>query len=308
MRYEEVYLSEDGRARLDCYLLDPEVTTGGYKTRPALLVTPGGAYLSLAHREGEPVAARFLGMGYDVFVLRYHVYVTALPTEPGDMPQVDDASHYPLQIVDVMRAMAYVRAHASEWDIDAERVYALGFSAGAHVAGSLVEHFDDAELLETAGATAETVRPSGLVLCYPMISAEKICRVEPDATPEQEKAAELVKRAVFGKDNPSSEDYARVDLRQHVRPDMPRTFVWQTGEDEVVASYETTELVALLHRAGVPVEYHLFERGIHGLALADRSTASREDLLNNEAAAWVELCANWLALDDKGELSHPRVS
>ena len=45
MRYEEVCLSEDGRTRLDCYLLDPEVTTGGYKTRPAVLVTPGGVIL-----------------------------------------------------------------------------------------------------------------------------------------------------------------------------------------------------------------------------------------------------------------------
>lgn len=55
---------------------------------------------------------------------------------------------------------------------------------------------------------------------------------------------------------------------------------------------------------GVPVEFHLYERGIHGMALADHSTASREDLLNDEAATWARLCANWLALDDKGELSH----
>lgn len=308
MRYKEEYLSEDGRARLDCYLLDPEVATGSHKTRPALLILPGGAYLSLAHREGEPVAARFLGMGFDVFVLRYHVYVTVPPTGPDGMLQVDDSSHYPVQIVDAMRAMAYVRAHADQWDIDAERVYALGFSAGANVAGSLTERFDDEELLALAGTTAEVVRPSGLILSYPMISAERLCQVEPGATPDQVKGAELVKRAVFGKDDPSAEDYAQVDLRQHVRPDMPRTFMWQTSEDEVVASYETTELVALLQRAGVPVEYHLYERGIHGLALADQSTASRENLLNNEAATWVELCANWLALDDKGELSHPRMS
>ena len=292
MRYEEVCLSEDGRTRLDCYLLDPEVTTGGYKTRPAVLVTPGGAYLSLAHREDEPVAARFLGLGYDVFVLRYHVYVTAPPTEPNGLLQVDDSSHYPVQIVDAMRAMAYVREYASEWDVDASRVYALGFSAGAHVAGSLAEHFDDTELLALAGTMAEAARPSGLVLCYPMVSAEKLCRVEPGATPEQAQGARLVTKAVFGKNDPSGEDYARVDLRRHVRPDMPRTFIWQTSEDEVVVSYETTELVALLQRAGVPVEYHLYERGIHGLALADRSTASREDLVNDEAATWVGLCAS----------------
>lgn len=304
MHYEEVFLSEDGAARLDCYLLDPEVATGVYKTRPALLIVPGGAYLKLAHREGEPVAARFLGMGYNVFVLRYHVYVTALPAESDGMPRVDASSHYPLQIVDAMRAMAYVREHADEWDINTNRVYTLGFSAGAHVAGSLAERFDDVELLAQAGTTAEVARPSGLVLCYPMVSAGKLCQVDPAGTTGQTRIARLVTKAVFGKEDPSAEEFARVDLRKHVRPDMPRTFVWQTSEDEVVTSYETTELVALLQRAGVPVEFHLYERGIHGMALADRSTASREDLLNDEAATWVGLCANWLALDDRGELSH----
>ncbi|MBR3225441.1 MAG: alpha/beta hydrolase [Atopobiaceae bacterium] len=304
MHYEEVFLSEDGAARLDCYLLDPEVATGVYKTRPALLIAPGGAYLKLAHREGEPVATRFLGMGYNVFVLHYHVYVTAPPAEPDGMPQVDTSSHYPLQIVDAMRAMAYVREHANEWDVDTNRVYTLGFSAGAHVVGSLAERFDDVELLAQAGTTAEVARPSGLVLCYPMVSAGKLCHKGSGNTPEQAKMVKLITRAVFGKDDPSSEEFARVDLRKHVRPNMPRTFVWQTGEDEVVTSYETTELVALLQRAGVPVEFHLYERGIHGMALADRSTASREDLLNDEAATWAGLCANWLALDDKGELSH----
>ena len=41
MHYEEVFLSEDGAVRLDCYLLDPEVATGVYKIRPALLIAPG---------------------------------------------------------------------------------------------------------------------------------------------------------------------------------------------------------------------------------------------------------------------------
>jgi acetyl esterase/lipase len=167
--------------------------------------------------------------------------------------------------------------------------------------GSLAERFDDSELLAQAGTTTEVARPSGLVLCYPMVTAEKLCRVKSGDTPEQTKLVRFTTRAVFGKEDPSAEEYARVDLRRHVRADMPRTFVWQTSEDEVVASYETSELVALLQRAGVPVEYHLYERGVHGLALADRSTASREELLNDEAATWAGLCANWLALDDKGD-------
>ena len=54
-------------------------------------------------------------------------------------------------------------------------------------------------------------------------------------------------------------------------------FVWQTSEDKMVASYETTELVAELQRSGVPVEYCLFERGSHRCCLRPClvSTSSR---------------------------------
>lgn len=38
-------------------------------------LAPGGAYLTHAHREDQPVAARFLGLGFDVFALRYRTYV-----------------------------------------------------------------------------------------------------------------------------------------------------------------------------------------------------------------------------------------
>jgi acetyl esterase/lipase len=126
------------------------------------------------------------------------------------MPQVDASSHYPLQIVDAMRAMAYVRGHADEWGVDADRVYALGFSAGEHVVGSLAERFDDSELLAQAGTTTEVARPSGLVLCYPMVTAEKLCRVKSGDTPEQTKLVRFTTRAVFGKEDPSAEEYARV--------------------------------------------------------------------------------------------------
>ncbi len=299
MHYAEVRLHEGDVARLDCYLLDPEISTDVCKTRPAIVIAPGGAYLTHAHREGEPVAARFLGLGFDVFVLRYRTYVTGAPTKPGGMPQVDATSHYPRQVVDAMRAMAYVRSHASEWHIDGQRIYLLGFSAGAHVVGSLAERYDDAELLAEAGTTAEVVRPAGLVLCYPMVSTEHLCGANAtDSSPDERTMANMVVRAAFGRPDPTAADFAHFDLRRHIRPDLPRTFVWQTAADETVLPHETTELVAALQRAGVPVEYHLFERGPHGMALADHTTTTpdRQELTNDEAAVWVDLCVRWLAM------------
>ncbi|MBO5504358.1 MAG: hypothetical protein J5969_07775, partial [Lachnospiraceae bacterium] len=47
--------------------------------------------------------------------------------------------------------------------------------------------------------------------------------------------AALVTRALFGTQTPSPDDFSNVDLRRHVRADLPRTFVWQTAEDEMVS-------------------------------------------------------------------------
>lgn len=304
MIYTHIALDDSGSASLECYVLDSAISTGLYKTRPALLIAPGGAYLRLAQKEAEPVAMRFAGLGFHVFVLRYPTYVLEVPDDGGE-PLVDPASHQPAQTIATLRALAFIRTHAAEWDLDASRVYALGFSAGANVVGLAAEHARDAELLEAAGVLESDVQIRGLLLCYPMVSADILCGYNAEELDSQRaQYAELVKRAVFGTGELSAEDFARVDLRIHVRPDLPRTFIWQTAEDATVPPAETTELVLRLQQSGVPVEYHLFERGPHGMGLADPSGVGRDNEVNPEAAAWVELAAHWLALDAPDELSH----
>lgn len=298
MHHELISLREDGSATLEALVLDPAISFRKYKTRPAMIVCPGGAYLTLATKEGEAVAARWLGWGYDVFILRYTHYFEKRPGEMGPEPVVNPASHVPEQLVDLMRAMAYVRRHAQAWDIDASRVYAMGFSAGGHLVGSLAEHFDDADLLMRAGATAEEVRPTGVVMGYPMISDRPLCERPFEAYPEQMRpTVAYIKRAVFGTDAPSAEQRAFVDLVAGVRPDMPRVFVWHTTEDTVVDPAETIAFAGALYAAGVPCELHLFQTGPHGTSLCDATSASTAEDVIPQDAAWVPACRMWLDLD-----------
>ena len=314
MIHDIVRLNESGTATLECFVLHNQISTRATKTRPAMVICPGGAYLKLAHREAEPVAARFLGMGYDAFILRYPVYVTSAPSAPGELPQVDPASHYPEQLFSLMQAMAYVRRHAEEWDIDAARIYALGFSAGGHVVGSLAEHWDDADLLARGNFAASEVKPRGVVLCYPMVTAtlvqDTLAAAEAAAgepgpnSVSLAQLAEVQTLAVFGKADPSEADYDALDLRKHVRPDMPRTFVWQTAADDTLRAYETADFVTALMRAGVECEFHLFQNGPHGISLADETTSSEARHVNAAAARWIELAQTWLALDG-GPINRP---
>jgi acetyl esterase/lipase len=300
MQHFDVQLNESGTAWLDCYLQEPNLGHGRIKTRPAIVIAPGGGYLHLAEREGGPVAMRFLGLGYDTFVLHYPVLVLSNIDDPGE-PRLDPQAIYPVQIVAAMRAMAWVRAHAAEYEIDASRVYVLGFSAGAHVMGTLSQRFDDEELLAQAGTTAEVAKPSGSILCYPMVSAGLHAWEEEGFVSNLAGAGPLISRAVFDTIQPSASELESVDLRLHVRPDQPRTFIWQTSEDATVPPFETLDLAAALQRAGVPCELHLFQQGPHGVSLADRTTAATEEQIL-VAAAWTELAARWLAIDDPTEL------
>lgn len=282
-------------ASLDCYALDPAISTGRRKTRPALIICPGGGYLKHAAREGEPVAARFAGLGCSTFVLRYSTYVAAPPLPGEQYPQVRENARWPLQVAQLMRAMAYVRDHTEELDIDANSVYCLGFSAGAHVVCSLAELWDDNDLLREAGIDdADAVRPSGILLCYPMLSASfALALARNDSADPIMKKLEL--RALFGTEEPSDTQISRLDLTHRIRPDMPRCFIWHTAQDRMTPPAESLVFATGLLQAGVPCELHLFEQGDHGMSLCDETTAVDENTVDEAAATWVDAARRWIA-------------
>ena len=79
-------------------------------------------------------------------------------------------------------------------------------------------------------------------------------------------------------------------LEDKITPRTPPVFVWHTMEDETVPVENTLLLVSALHRAGVPCEAHLFEKGVHGTSL---STAE----VNHPSAhrsRWLTLAREWL--------------
>ncbi len=297
MLHETFSLNEEGTASLEAFVLDRSISYRKYCTRPAMIVCPGGGYMLLATREQEPIAARFLGFGYDTFILRYPVYFKGRP-ENGALPPVDPDSAYPRPLSYLMRAMAFIHENASRWGIDETRIYACGFSAGGHLVATLAEHWDDPEILKLAGGLPpELTRPRGVVMAYPMISAS--IALHPHRVPlELQGQFAYMKRALFGTDDPSQEAIERVDLRLGVRPDMPRVFIWGTAEDEMVPAEEIAGFVQALARANVPVEAHLFQCGLHGKALFDETTALYPQEVDRRGARWVDLARTWLRLDD----------
>lgn len=132
-------------ATLEGYILDCELTLGQEKTRPAIVVCPGGGYMYCSAREAEPVALAYAAKGFHAFILRYSV-------------GWDAAGFAPLK--EVSWVIGYLREHAEEWNINPEKIVTCGFSAGGHLALS-------------AGLLGEN-KPNAMILGYPATAVPNI--------------------------------------------------------------------------------------------------------------------------------------
>jgi acetyl esterase/lipase len=263
--YLEIYVLKDS----------PQFQTG--VRRPAVILCPGGGYRMTSDREAEPVALRFLAHGYHVFVLRYAVQ-----------------TRFPAPMLDLAMTIKLVRERADEWLVDPARVALCGFSAGGHLAAALGVLWDKPLLYEPLGVSPEQIRPNALILGYPVIDLEQVANPpRQDAAGKEGGLRDLMLGYVLGPDAPPSlrEQY-RLDL--HVSAATPPTFIWHTAEDELVFSQNALRFALALAEHHIPYELHIFERGPHGLALADEVTDVDQRMINRQSQVWVDLALAWL--------------
>ena len=249
--------------RLTAYLLDnsPEIDPG--RRRPAVLICPGGAYISTSDREAEAVAVRFLAKGFQAFVLRYSCAPACFPT----------------QLVEASMAMAFIRRNCEEFCVDRDRVGVIGFSAGGHLAATLSVLYNDRRIFEVFDLEIEENKPDFSVLCYAVLSYEYGHTMSFDN--------------VSG-GNEGLKEFLSMEERVH--QDVPPTFLWHTANDGSVNVMNSLVYAEALSRNKVPFELHSFENGVHGLSVADRETTplTLPQCYNENAQHWLPLMFRWL--------------
>lgn len=121
----------------------------------SVIIAPGGAFHALAlDVEATPVAKLLNEKGVTVFVLKYRLVHddTAHPENAlmklianNDIKKVDSIYSViiPMAMQDGLTAVKYVRDHAPEYHIDANKIGFMGFSAGGAVALSVVYNASD---------------------------------------------------------------------------------------------------------------------------------------------------------------------
>lgn len=252
-------------AKLCTYILEPSNELM-IKNRPLILMCPGGGYEWTSDREAEPLAVRFLAMGYHVAILRYSC-----------APAV-----YPTALLELASAMKLIHEYEEEWNVKGDQIYVQGCSAGGHLAASFGAFWHESWISEKLGVENEKLRPAGLILCYPVItSGEYAHRGSFDALLRGQNTEEML---------------ARVSLEKQVTKHMPPVFLWHTYTDDCVPVENSLYLIQAMRKYQIPVEFHMYPVGGHGLSACDEQSVNVEGYgVQEECQSWLPLVKTWLA-------------
>ncbi|WP_425839264.1 alpha/beta hydrolase [Streptomyces fractus] len=133
--------------------LTPYLPEPGRATGAAVIVAPGGGFLMLSmDNEGTTVAEWLRDRGVTAFLLKYRLddtgpttadfaerSIAAFASVTGDTTVADTVVNMSrtgpgLALEDTCRAVALVRERAADWNLDANRIGLIGFSAGGFLA------------------------------------------------------------------------------------------------------------------------------------------------------------------------------
>lgn len=190
----------------------------------AMIVCPGGGYDILAYDlEGDEVCLWLNELGITAVLLKYRV------------PRREGRPKHEAPLQDLQRAISYVRANASELNVDANRIGVMGFSAGAHLAVMASTSFNKRTYLANNTIDKVSCRPNFCLLIYPAYLDGEHFGLAPEI---------------------------------QIAPKTPPTMLIQTEDDRSFINSSLFYYYAL-KEANIPVWMHLYGKGGHGYGLRD---------------------------------------
>ncbi|WP_149302666.1 alpha/beta hydrolase [Pareuzebyella sediminis] len=221
----------------------------------AVLIFPGGGYHILAYDwEGTDIAKFLNGKGIAGIVVKYRL--------PSSVSQTDQ---HLVPLIDAQRALRMVRSKASEFNIDPDRIGAIGFSAGGHLVATLGTHYGKKVYDPLDEMDALSARPDFMALAYPYISQRSEKYTPPkDGVP-------LI--------------YTYFKLEESVTPETPPTFLLHATNDPGVPVENSLVMYQALKNKGVSATMHIYPTGGHGFSLARDNVHLR---------GWLERWFEWM--------------
>lgn len=254
------------KTQVTLYIPDVWKEVDTEQTFPCTVICPGGGYWWCSEREAEPVALKMAGNGIAAAVVDYACA----------------GQHYPLQMLEILAAVTYVRRSSRELHIDPEKIAVMGFSAGGHAACTAGLFWQEKLAEDTLGISHGEDKPNGMILCYPVITSGKYAHMDSF-------------KCLLG-DEPSHELLEKMSLEKQVTENAPHAFIWHTSEDGLVPLENSLYIAEALHEKGIDVEMHIYPKGHHGLSLCDETVSKNADISEavKYCADWVPHCIKWI--------------
>jgi acetyl esterase/lipase len=204
----------------------------------AVVIFPGGGYVRLAiYHEAYDIAKWFTERGVTAFVVKYRMQ------EYG----------FPSPLLDGLRAMRLVRSRAKEWNLDANKIGVVGFSAGGHLAASVATRYDFTSR-ETDPLFSINARPDFAILGYPVISMQA------------EFTHQGSRKALLG-ENPSAQLMSENSLELQVKKDIPPVFMFHGIADQSVPVANSLSFFTEVQKYNPQSELHIYQSSIHGVGM-----------------------------------------
>lgn len=275
MRTVEKYLSEDKKTKIKGYLFEPQTVYPNVKPwtpekRPAMLILPGGYYFYCSEREADPVAVRFSQKGYQTFILEY---------------SCGKESEYPQPLLDVAEAVEYIKENAEEFLVDSDNITLAGFSAGGHLALTYGSSFFREEFQELTGKKEEELKITQIIAAYPVANLNALHSHAMSLSEDEQSKYHVGEMFVNYEE--------RRDPIKLIDKRVPRTFIYTTLGDALIPASDTVEYVRAALEKGMDLEFHLYNKGSHGLSTGDDLANYGRDY-PRRVGSWVELAFEWL--------------
>jgi acetyl esterase/lipase len=135
--------------------------------RPAIIVLHGGWWHNANRDSGARASQKWLDSGFVVFNIDYRVSADhAAFAGSGREGTTIPGSRWPAQRTDVALAYDWLKANATQFNLDPTRVALYGFSSGGHLANSSAGYFGTSRFRASASVSGiqQPVRTAELVM------------------------------------------------------------------------------------------------------------------------------------------------
>jgi alpha/beta hydrolase fold len=242
--------------------IEVHLVEGGVNTGATIVLAAGGGHRTLnVGAESADFVPYFFNYGVNTVILRNRLRADGYNVQSNAVP-------------DALQAIRLVRAHASNWNLDPNKIGIMGFSAGAELAAPAALFFDDGDPSQAPGASNNiSARPDFAVLVYP------------GPTPFARGGSPSLPRNV------------------------PPAFIVCGGSGDRVHAVWATEYFNAMLKEGVPnIEMHIYGHGRHpGETLPDgsRMAAGLADRNGIPFGKWQDRFIEWFR--DCGFLQKPGI-